>query len=441
MTREQEIKTILQKISFQLAFKTRIFLLILLGIGILGLGLGIFSGHFELVWHALLINSIYFTGIGYAGLAFSVIFTISDAFWGRPIKRIGEAFASFIPIGTIVFFVLFFAGSSIFEWYDHDKVIHSKEAWLNVPFFVSRNVVLFLFAAWLASLYIKNSVRPDIGLARKIGNYFQNKFADRFVKNFGDSEKEIEATYHRNKKLAPILAIVYALLTSFIAFDWMMSIDQEWFSTMFGVQFTVSSLIGAGALMLVITGIFRFKFQLTEYLSINRHHDLAKLTFAFCLLWSYMIFSQVIVIWYANLPEETPFLVLRMFSLEWGWLFWVIFFMLFITPFFGLMARTACRSIWFSRVVALVILCGLWLEKYFIITPSLQENALASGHSVSHGAASTEKIAGFELLPFLVDLFVGIGFLGIFLICFFFFIQRVPLVPISDYRFFKDGHH
>ena len=134
----------------------------------------------------------------------------------------------------------------------------------------------FLFAAWLASLYIKNSVRPDIGLARKIGNYFQNKFADRFVKNFGDSEKEIEATYHRNKKLAPILAIVYALLTSFIAFDWMMSIDQEWFSTMFGVQFTVSSLIGAGALMLVITGIFRFKFQLTEYLSINRHHDLAK---------------------------------------------------------------------------------------------------------------------------------------------------------------------
>ena len=67
-----------------------------------------------------------------------------------------------------------------------------------------------------------------------------------------------------------------------------------------------------------------------------------------------MIFSQVIVIWYANLPEETPFLVLRMLSQEWSWLFWTIFFMLFITPFFGLMARTACRSIWFSRVVALV---------------------------------------------------------------------------------------
>ena len=115
MTREQEIKDILKKISFQLTYKTKVLLFALLGVGILGLGLGFVSGHAELVWHALLINSIFFTGIGYAGLGFSVIFTISDAFWGRPIKRIGEAFASFIPIGTIVFFVLFFAGSSIFE--------------------------------------------------------------------------------------------------------------------------------------------------------------------------------------------------------------------------------------------------------------------------------------------------------------------------------------
>ena len=281
--------------------------MILLGIGILGLVLGGFSGHFERIWHALLINSIFFTGIGYAGLGFSVIFTISDAFWGRPIKRIGEAFASFIPVGTIFFFILFFAGNAIFEWYDHDKVIHSKEGWLNIPFFVGRNVILFLFSAWLASLYLKNSVRPDIALARKIGGYFQNSFADKFIKNIGDSEKEIEIAYHKNKRIAPILALTYALVTSFIAFDWMMSIDQEWFSTMFGVQFTVSSLIGAGAFLIIITGIFRSKFQLTDYLSLNRHHDLTKLTFAFCLLWTYMIFSQVLVIWYANLPEETPF--------------------------------------------------------------------------------------------------------------------------------------
>ncbi len=441
MTREQEIKNILQKISFKLDSKAKLSLFVLFGVGVVGLLLGIFTGHLELAWQALLINSIYFTGIGYAGLAFSVIFTISDAFWGRPIKRIGEAFASFIPIGTIIFFILFFAGNSIFEWYDHDKVIHSKEGWLNIPFFVGRNLVLFLFSAWLASLYLKNSIRPDIVLARKMGDYFKNKFADKFVKNFCDSEKEIETAYHKNKRIAPVLALTYALLTSFIAFDWMMSIDQEWFSTMFGVQFTVSSLMGAGAFLIIITGILRRKFQLTDYLSINRHHDLAKLTFAFCLLWTYMIFSQVLVIWYANLPEETPFLVLRMFSLEWGWLFWVIFFMLFITPFFGLMARTACCSIWFSRLVAFIILSGLWLEKYFIITPSLQENALVAGHAVSHGAASIEKVAGFEFFPFLVDLFVGMGFLGIFLGCFFFFIQRVPLVPISDYRFFKDGHH
>ena len=122
-----------------------------------------------------------------------------------------------------------------------------------------------------------------------------------------------------------------------------------------------------------------------------------------------------------------------------SWLFWGLFSLCyFITPFLGLLkiletleidgSHLACRFIWFSRVVALVILCGkLWLEKYFMglallgysLTARKCTNSLtASGHSVSHGAASTEKIAGFELLPFLVDLFVGIGFLGIFFICF-----------------------
>ena len=376
MSREQEIKNLLDSTSFKLSSKTKTLLAILIGIGFLGVILGLFSGKFELIWHGLLINTILFTGIGYAGLVFSTIFTISDAYWGRSIKRIGEAFSSFIPFGTILFFILFLGGGYIFEWYDHSKVIHSKEGWLNVSFFVIRNIILLLFSAWLAFIYLKNSIRPDLILAKKLQHSFDNNLANLFVKNSGDSEKEIEIAYHKNKKLAPILALTIALLTALLAFDWMMSIDQEWFSTMFGVQYTVSSLIGAGAFLIVITGIIRSKFKLEDYMSLDRHHDLSKLTFAFTLLWTYMIFSQVLVIWYANLPEETPFLVLRMKSEEWGWLFWVIFVMLFIIPFFGLMSRTACRSIWFSSLIAIIALLGIWLEKYFIVTPALQENVL-----------------------------------------------------------------
>lgn len=439
ISKEENNQQLLKNISFRIASKTKLALLALIAIGLIGVLLGLFSKHPEIIWHGLLINTIFFIGIGYAGLVFSLIFTISDAFWGRSIKRLAEAFSSFIPIGIIFFIILFFGGEYFFEWYDHDKVIHSKEWWLNVKFFVIRHLVSLILVAILSYFYIKNSVRADIGLSISLQKEnFNNNFAASFIKNFGNTENEIKTGYHKNKRIAPILSLSITLITSMIAFDWMMSIDQEWFSTMFGVQYLISSLIGAGALLMIITGFFRIRFKLQDYISINRYHDLTKLTFVFTLLWCYMIFSQVIVIWYANLPEETPFLILRMKSIEWSWLFWVIFVMLFITPFFGLMSRTACRSIWFSRIIAVVILSGVWLEKYFIVTPSLQENAVANG---SYGEATINKITGFEFLPFLVDLLIGIGILGIFLGCFFFFIQRIPLVPISDYRFFKDTNH
>ena len=436
MNRQQQTKNILKNINFTISSREKKGLFVLFALGALGIIVGLFSGNLTSIAHAILINCVFWTGISLAGLTLSSIFTITDAFWGRPIKRLAESLASFLPIGTILFFLLFFVGSIFFEWYDHDRVIHSKEWWLNIPFFVMRNIFFFLLTLVFAYFYLRNSIRPDLILAQKINGSFTNKWTQFLSKNAKDSETEIATNYRKNRKLTPILVIMITLLTSIIAFDWMMSIDQEWFSTMFGVQFFASSMIGAGAFLMILIGFLREKFQLQDYISINRYHDLAKLTFAFAIGWSYMIFAQVLVIWYANLPEETPYLVLRMKSTEWGWLFWVIFTMIFITVFFGLMSRTACRSIYFSRIIAIIVLAGLWLEKYFIITPSLQENELAKRNS-----AITEKIAGFELLPFLIDILVTLGFLGIFLFGIFFFIQRIPVVPISDYRFFSDHHH
>ena len=97
----------------------------------------------------------------------------------------------------------------------------------------------------------------------------------------------------------------------------------------------------------------------------SRYHDLAKLTFAVCALWTYLIFSQILVIWFADLPEETPYLIMRMQSVEWGWMFWVLFVLMFIIPFFGLMSRTACNSIWFSRLIAVVGPCRGLARKIF----------------------------------------------------------------------------
>jgi hypothetical protein len=363
-------------------------------------------------------------------LAFSLIFTITSAKWGRPIKRLAETLSAFIPIGALLLCLLFFGADQIFEWMDHDKVIHTKAGWLNFPFFIVRNVVVLgLFVAG-ASYYLKTVIRPDIGLAGKLID-FGNPFADQLIKNYGAQEQEEAAAEKRAKTLAPLLAVLFFLLCTLLAFDWMMSIDQEWFSTMFGAQYAISNLIGAAAALLIIAGIARQKFQLDEYITIDRYHDLAKLTFAVCALWTYLIFSQVLVIWYADIPEETPYLILRMQSVEWGWMFWVLFFLMFVIPFFGLMSRTACNSIWFSRLIAVDVLVGAWLEKYFLIVPSIQENNARAGI-----IDASSGLPGFS--PNFYDVSITLGVLGIFLLSYFWFLQRVPAVPISDPLFFRN---
>jgi hypothetical protein len=430
MSRDSEMKALLEQTHFRINDRLQKILLCFVAIGIIGFVVGLIGNSAYLAWQALLVNTIFFGGIALGGLAFSVIFTITNAKWGRPIKRLAEALSAFIPIGALLLCFLFFGADHFFEWMDHSKVIHTKAGWLNFPFFIIRNVALFGLFVVGAGYYLKTVIRPDIGLAGKLSG-FGNTFADRLIKNYGSQAEEEAAAEKRTKTVAPLLGMAFFLLCTLLAFDWMMSIDQEWFSTMFGVQYAISNLIGAAATLLIIAGIVRNKYRLEAYITIDRYHDLAKLTFAFCALWTYMVFSQVLVIWYGNLPEETPYLILRMQSLEWGWMFWFILILMFFIPFFGLLSRTACNSIWFSRLIAVDILIGAWLEKYFLIVPSIQENNASSGLIDASGG-----LPGFS--PNFYDISITLGVLGIFLLSCFWFLQRVPAVPISDPLFFKN---
>jgi Ni/Fe-hydrogenase subunit HybB-like protein len=430
MSRDNEMKALLEQTRFRINDRLQKLLLGFVVIGIIGFAAGLIGNRSYLAWQALLVNTMFFGGIALGGLAFSVIFTITNAKWGRPFKRLAEALGAFIPIGAVLLCLLFFGADHFFEWMDHDKVIHTKAGWLNFPFFIIRNVVVLGLFVAAGSYYLKTVIRPDIGLAGKLSG-FGNPFADRFVKNYGLQEEEEAGAGKRAKTLAVLLALLFFLLCTLLAFDWMMSIDQEWFSTMFGVQYAIANLIGAAAALLIIAGIARQKFQLDEYITIDRYHDLAKLTFAICALWTYLIFSQILVIWYGDLPEETPYLILRMQSVEWGWMFWVLFFLMFFIPFFGLMSRTACNSIWFSRLIAVEVLVGAWLEKYFLIVPSIQENNARAGL-----IDASSGLPGFS--PNFYDVSITLGVLGIFLLSYFWFLQRVPAVPISDPLFFRN---
>ena len=430
MSRDNETKALLEQTRFRMNGRLQKLLLCFVAVGIIGFLVGLIGDRSYLAWQALLVNTMFFEGIALGGLAFSVIFTITSAKWGRPIKRLAEALCAFIPIGALLFCLLFFGADHFFEWMDYDKVIHTKAGWLNFPFFIIRNVVLLGLLVACAGYYLKAVIRPDIGLDRKLSD-FGNPFADRFVKNYGSQDEEKARADKKTRILAPILALFFFLLCTLLAFDWMMSIDQEWFSTMFGAQYAIANLVGAAAALLIIAGIARKNFQLDEYITIARYRDLARLTFALCALWTYLVFSQVLVIWYGNLPEETSYLILRMQSLEWGWMFWLIFILMVVIPFFGLLSRTACNSIWFSRLIAVDVLVGVWLEKYFLIVPSIQENNASAGV-----IDASSGLPGFSLNFY--DVSITLGVLGIFLLSYLWFLQRVPAVPISDPLFFKN---
>lgn len=445
MTRHDEMKALLEQTSFKISGGLRSALMLFVAIGVVAFIVGVLSEQPHLAWQALLVNTIFFGGISFGGLCFSIIWTITDAKWSRPMKRWAEASISFAPVAFVLFIILFFGAEYFFEWVDHDKVIHSKEAWLNMGFFVKRNVILFLIVMGMAWAYLKIVLRPDIGLANKLTG-FSNGFANLFTKNYGDQAEEEEVAFKKAHRLAPTLGFAFALLTSLIAFDWMMSIDQEWFSTMFGVQYLIASLIKALCFLIIVTGIFRKKYGLEDYISVSRYHDLGKFTFAACLLWTYMIFSQVLPIWYGNMPEEAPYVILRMTSHSWSWMFWAIFAMMFLIPFFGLMSRTTCNSVLFTRLMAVEILIGMWLEKYFMIVPSIQENMIGAGaaghgaHGAAHGAhGAAAGLPGFHLSFY--DIGITLGTLGAFLLCYTWFLSRVPMLPVSDRHFFKDGGH
>jgi len=424
MSRDNETIALLEQTQFRTSGRLQKFLFCFVAVGIIGFVAGLIGDRSYLAWQALLVNTMFFSGIALGGLAFSVIFTITNAKWGRPIKRLAEALCAFIPISALLFCLLFFGANHFFEWMDYDKVVYTKAGWLNFPFFILRNVLFLGLLVGGVGYYLKAVIRPDIGMAGELDN-FGNPFADRFVRNYGSQDREEARAEKRARTFAPLLGVLFFLVSTLLAFDWMMSIDQEWFSPMFGAQYAIANLIGAAAGLLIIAGVVRKKFQLDAYITIDRYRDLARLTFVFCILWTYLIFAQVLVIWYGNLPEETPYLILRMQSLEWGWMFWLIFILVVVIPFFGLLSRAACSSIWFSRLIAVDILVGLWVEKYFLIVPSIQENNATAGIIDASGG-----LPGVSLNFY--DVSITIGVFGAFLLISLWFLQRVPAVPISD---------
>jgi hypothetical protein len=422
------MKELLDKSGFEISgpVKMGLWTCVVLGVLMFITGLAT-SGQEGLVrtWEALLINVMFWGGLAQAGVIWSVIWQITDAKWARPFKRMAEACGAFLPVSFLLFILVFFGSHFLYEWVENPFMHHGravKEGWLNLHFFVARNIFWLVLMYGVSYIFVITSLKPDFGLARQLSQGWGGKLGDFLLKGYGAHENEVLRLEQLSRRLAPTLALIYTIAATFIAWDFIMSLDQEWFSTLFGVFIIVGSLQTALGILLAVAVTFRDKLDLGEYITINRLHDLAKMTFAFSLVWTYMGYSQYLVIWYADLPEETPFLVIRSFEQPWQTLFVIVILWIFVSVFLILLPKTICRTPWIIRIVGIYVAIGHWLVIYLLIVPSLQE----PGH--------------YHILFGAHEILITLGFLGAFFLCYFAFLGKVPIVPISDKHLCKSWH-
>jgi len=363
------------------------------------------------LWGAYYVNLVFFMGLSVGGVILSVIFQIVRAKWAAPIRRIVEANVSCFPWAYLLFLVSYAGKEALFPW--ARGPMPGRETWMQPDLVYGRFAVLLFFLFFMLWLFVKKSLRADIGMAREKGAPLHGWIYDHIAGGWQGLANEVKRIQPAMSRIAPVLIALYAVIYSLFAFEMIMAMDTIWYSNMFGGFIFIGNIYLAWAVLSITsTYLSRRNRSYANVLSAGCFWDIGKLTFAFCMLWGYLFFSQFLPQWYGNLPEETQWLYLRTrdWDLPWIRLAWFVFPMCFIFPFITLISRDVKRTPKYISAVALVIFVGIWLEKYLIVVPQLSPTAIPFGF--------TE-----------VGLFLG--FLGAYVLSIQSFLAVFPFVPVS----------
>jgi hypothetical protein len=338
-------------------------------------GLACFAGMLVMgqtrqAWQSYLVNLVFFLGIAQAGIVWTAIArTARGHRWASNLARYGEAMSAFLPIGyALVMVFLFAGGQQLYPWVKDP--IPGKAPWLNWPFFLARNVILMGVLILMSRMLLGKSLKIDLARARGlVPAKLQQLYAKRARGVKGD-EREAAATQRDLLNLSPWFVTLYCVVYTVWAFDILMSLDPHWVSTLFGAFIFMSTLYTGLAAMSLLTLHTRKALGMEHAVSTEQYHTLGKLLFSFALFWVYSYWSQFLPIWYANLSEETPYVVLRLKPPFEFWA-WVVFFLTFFIPFVGLMNWTTKRNPYLHQWFALIALAGVWLERNLIVLPSV----------------------------------------------------------------------
>jgi hypothetical protein len=314
------------------------------------------------LYTSLWMNNVFFTGLGIIGLFFVAIQYAASAGWSAGLVRIPLAMGTWIPIAGVLMIVLYFVTSHhIFHWTheglyvkgseEFDPLINKKAPfffWPGKPggfpiFYIFRMVLFFGLWYWFFLMIRKNMLAEDL---------------------------ENSSTYwYKNRVNSTVFLIIFAVSSSVCAWDWVMSIDTHWFSTMFGWYVFASWWVTGLALIVA-------SLKSAGYLKVvdsNHIHDLGKFVFAFSIFWTYIWFGQFLLIYYANIPEETVYFIERMTTAPYSWIFYLNLILNFVLPFLLLMTRDAKRQLSTIKLVCPIVIVGHWFDFFNMVTPGVMQ--------------------------------------------------------------------
>jgi len=353
------------------------------GAGFLLLLLGASSGR---AWRAYFVNWLFWTGLSQAGVLFSATQIISKSRWSHPLRRIAEASAAFLPISFVLFLVLWLGRVHVFPWVAAPVEEWPKSLWLRDWFVFLRDGVGLLFMYALSFRFVYWSLRAD--------------------RATGDELAQCEA---RLVRLSPGLVVTYAIVMTVVGFDLIMSLAPHWLSNLLGAYFFMGAWLAALMTLALTTIFWRRHLQLETVIVPKTLHDLGKLCFGFTVFWAYLFFSQFIVIWYGNMPEETSFMMLRIAAEPWRSIGILMAILVFLVPFWGLMGVVPKKTPAILGTFAVISLTGLWLDRWVFTVPSIVEGA-------------TRAPLGW------MELLVTGGFAGVWGLSHVWFAKRYPII-------------
>ena len=378
--------------------------------------------------YSYLANFAFLLSICLGCLFFVIIMHLTRAGWSVTLRRIAELYAMCTPYMAILFLpilVTTLAGSSyLYPWVDGGWSIHGgaegladastdqlppleqmKASYLNPTFFAFRWVVYFAFWGIAAAFFLFTSLRQD-------------------------KEGGIKLTHRMQAISAPAL-IAFAASVVFASFDLEMSLEPFWFSTMFPVYFFAGGVLSALATITLTALWLQRTGRVTDEITTEHYHDMGKLMFGFVVFWGYIAFSQFLLIWYANIPEETFWYDIRINKTGWKTLSYILLIGHLFIPFLAMMGRTVRRNRMFLTGATIYLLVMHWLDHFWLVMPHY--NHAPGGHS--RGLETT------SFFYFLGDIACTVGMVAAFIAIFCLVARNRPLVPLQDPRLGEALNH